>query len=358
MDIQDFITRDESIMYYLCGYSADNAIFMRFGSELKFITDARYSIEAHELCRKNIALEIIECSDLLKEAKQQIMANNIKKLCFDPMRMCVEEYYGLKDIVTLIPAPNFTQLMRIQKTAEEIEILRQAQQINLQAIHSFGQYAARHGAGKSEQFLWYKISDILCNFGQYPLSFEPIVGIEGNAAKPHALPSSTTFLKNGDTLLLDCGLKYRNYCADCTRTALFYNDMLTFQKEQDFMILENAENKDGLSAKEKQKIYDIVKTAQMQTIEKLRAGMSGREIDSIARNVIDKGGYGKYFTHSTGHGIGLDIHEMPFISRRSETIIEDGMVFSIEPGIYIPQTFGVRIEDLVVIQNGRAVILE
>lgn len=358
MDIKDFITRDESTMYYLCGYSADNAILIRFGSELKFITDARYSTEANELCKKNIALEIIECSDLLREAKQQIMSNNIKTLCFDPMRMCVEEYYGLKDMVELIPSPNFTQLMRMQKKDEEIAILRQAQQINLQAIHTFGQYVARQGLGKSEQFLWYKISDILGNFGQYPLSFEPIVGIEGNAAKPHALPSATTFLKNGDTLLLDCGLKYRRYCADCTRTALFYNDTLAFQKEQNFIILENANNKDRLSANEKQKIYDIVKKAQIDTIEKIRAGMSGKEIDSIARNVIEDCGYGKYFTHSTGHGIGLDIHEMPFISRRSETIIENGMVFSIEPGIYIPQIFGVRIEDLVVIQNGRAVILE
>lgn len=358
MDIQDFITRDESIMYYLCGYSADNAIFMRFGSELKFITDARYSTEAHELCKKNIALEIIECNDLLREAKQQITTNNIKTLCFDPIRMCVEEYYGLKDIVALIPTPNFTQIMRIQKTDEEIAILQQAQKTNIHAMHAFSQYVAKHGVGKSEQFLWYKISDILGNFGKYPLSFEPIVGIEGNAAKPHALPSATTFLKNGNTLLLDCGIKYQRYCADCTRTALFYNDALTFQKEQNFMVLENSENKSKLSANEKQKIYDIVKKAQTNTIENIRAGMSGKEIDSIARGVIDKSGYGKYFTHSTGHGIGLDIHEMPFISRRSETIIEDGMVFSIEPGIYIPQTFGVRIEDLVVIQNGKAVILE
>lgn len=351
--MQDFITRDESIMYYLCGYSADNAIFMRFGNELKFITDARYSTEANELCRKD-SLEIIECGDLLGEARRQIMANRIKTLCFDPMRMCVEEYYALKDMVELMPTPNFTQLMRMQKTDEEIEILRQAQNLNLKAMHDFSQYVAKQGMGKSEQFLWYKISDMLGNFGKYTLSFEPIVGIEGNAAKPHALPSCETFLQNGNTLLLDCGLKYRRYCADCTRTAFFYNDTLSFQKEQKFL---DDKIQSKLSATEKQKIYDIVKKAQINTIEKIRVGMSGKEIDSIARNIIDNSGYGKYFTHSTGHGIGLDIHEMPFISRRSETIVEENMVFSIEPGIYIPQTFGVRIEDLVVIKNGKAEIL-
>ena len=357
MEVKDFITHDESIMYYLCGYSADSAILMRFGSEFKFITDARYSTEANELCKKNIALEIIESSDLLGEAKRQITQHNIKNLSFDPMRMCVEEYHSLKDIVSLAPMPNFTQIMRMKKSDEELKILQQAQILNLEAIHAFSEYVSKEGKEKSEKFLWYKIADTLSNYGQYPLSFEPIVGIEGNAAKPHALPSDTTFLQNGDTLLLDCGLKYKRYCADCTRTALFFDDSIIFQKDQDFMVLDESTNKDRLSTHEKQKIYDLVKKAQITTIENLRSGMSGKEIDSIARDIIEKGGYGKYFTHSTGHGIGLDIHEMPFISRRSETIIEDGMVFSIEPGIYIPQTFGVRVEDLVVIKQGRAVVL-
>ena len=99
----------------------------------------------------------------------------------------------------------------------------------------------------------------MSNYGQYPLSFEPIVGIEGNAAKPHALPSDTTFLQNGDTLLLDCGLKYKRYCADCTRTALFFDDSIIFQKDQDFMVLDESTNKDRLSIHEKQKIYDLSK---------------------------------------------------------------------------------------------------
>ena len=97
--------------------------------------------------------------------------------------------------------------------------------------------------------------------------------------------------------------------------------------------------------------------AQEFCIENLRAGMSGKQVDALARGVIEKEGFGEYFSHSTGHGIGLDIHEQPFISARSETIIEDGMVFSIEPGIYIPQYYGVRIEDLVVVKNGRAWVL-
>ncbi len=359
MQTQDYITRDESAMYYECGYSADNAILLRFGNELKFITDARYSAEAKELSKKQSNLEIIESRDLRKEALRQITQNHIKTLRFDPMRMCVEEYLALKDSVVLESQPNFTQLMRIKKTQEEIDILRQSQKLNLQAFETFAHYITQEGMGKNEKFLWYKIADILQNYGEYPLSFDPIVGINGNAAKPHALPSSNTILQNGDTLLLDCGLRYKRYCSDCTRTAFFINNTLHFDKEQ---LFDNTQciqdSKNTITVREKQKIYDIVKKAQTQTIQNLRAGMSGKEIDSIARNIINESGYGRYFLHSTGHGIGLDIHEMPFISQKSDTIIEDGMVFSIEPGIYLDGVFGVRIEDLVVVKNGRAEILE
>lgn len=358
----DFITRDESAMYYECGYSADNAIYLRLGSEAKFITDARYSSEAREICA-NKTTEIIESNDLIKTTIEILQKNHIKKLTFDPMRMNVSDFNALNSYVKLESNANFTQKMRIVKTDSEIEILRQAQRLNLAAFRAFANFIATQGVGKSEKFLHYKISDILCDFGKYPLSFEPIVGINGNAAKPHALPSETSILRDNDSILLDCGLKYKRYCADCTRTGAFMNGDFNFDKRQDFGRLESSLDSKGasisqISQNEKQKIYDIVLKAQESAINGLCAGMSGREIDALARDVIETAGYGEYFVHSTGHGIGLDIHEMPFISRRSESIIQDGMVFSIEPGIYLPGIFGVRIEDLVVVKNGRAQILE
>jgi Xaa-Pro aminopeptidase len=110
-------------------------------------------------------------------------------------------------------------------------------------------------------------------------------------------------------------------------------------------------------SKKIQKAYDTVLKAHDKAIKKARSGMSAKEIDAIARGVIDKAGFGKYFVHSTGHGVGLDIHEMPYISTKSDTIIQDGMVYTIEPGIYIEGEFGIRIEDMVVMQNGKAVVL-
>jgi len=147
-------------------------------------------------------------------------------------------------------------------------------------------------------------------------------------------------------LLFDGGIKYKRYCSD--RTVTFGNnlDMVsTIQREQKF------------KKKKYQKIYDIVRKAQEQTIKKARVGMKASDIDKIGRDIITKAGYGKYFVHSTGHGVGLDIHEYPNISTRSDVIIEPNMVFTVEPGIYLPNEFGVRIEDTLVMEDKKAKIL-
>jgi len=179
--------------------------------------------------------------------------------------------------------------------------------------------------------------------GKYELSFEPIVAINENASKPHALPTAK-ILNRGDLLLVDAGLKYKRYCSDRTRTVNL-KSKFSFKTEQKF------------KNKMMQKAYDTVLKAHDKAIEMARSGMRADEIDKIGRDIITKAGFGKYFVHSTGHGVGLDIHEMPYISSNSKTTIEDGMVFTIEPGIYIPNKFGIRIEDMVAMVEGRAIIL-
>jgi len=180
--------------------------------------------------------------------------------------------------------------------------------------------------------------------GKLDLSFDPIIAINENAAKPHALPTSKK-LKKDDLILVDAGVKYKRYCSDrtCVTSANF--EKLSFKREQKFR------------NKKHQKIYDLVYKAQLNAIENARVGMKACSIDALTRDVIEKAGYGKYFIHSTGHGVGLDIHEFPNINSKSDVIIEDNMVFTIEPGIYLPKEFGVRIEDTVVMKNGKAVIL-
>ncbi|BEG58191.1 Proline peptidase PepQ [Helicobacter sp. NHP21005] len=334
-------TTDENAQYFACGYSCDHAIFLELEDGAFFITDARYTLEA----RTNIQnAEVVEASDLWQAMIEKV-PNTLKELYFDPAQLSVQAYGRLQSALPdlkLVGRADYHRKQRIVKTPEQVALLKKAQELNKGAFDAFAKYLHTAHA-PSEHFLQFKVKEFLTHSGEFSLSFEPIVAVNANAAKPHALPSKDP-LAEGDLLLVDVGLKYERYCADCTRTAQFREGFGFFKKQ-------------SFKDKELQKIYDVVRKAQEFAIKNLRAGMTGKEIDSLARGVIDKAGYGAYFAHSTGHGIGLDIHELPFISQRSETIIEEGMVFSIEPGIYLPGKYGVRIEDLVVVQGSRAVVL-
>ncbi|WP_104712688.1 M24 family metallopeptidase [Helicobacter cetorum] len=351
---QSHFTLDENAMFFECAYSCDNALFLQLEERAFFITDSRYTQEARENIKPKDgkSVEVIETSDLVSKALELIQKSSVKKLFFDPNFVNLQTYKRLESVINgkviLEGIVNYHRQKRIIKTSHELELLKKSQALNVEAFDNFAKYVKTiFGQEKSlsERFLQHKVKDFLTRDGLYNLSFEPILAFNANASKPHALPSAKDFLNNEDSFLLDMGIKYERYCSDRTRTAFFDSKNFNFQKEQTF--------KD----KERQKIYDIVKKAQENAITNIRAGMTGKEADNLARKVIEEQGYGKYFTHSTGHGIGLDIHELPFISPRSETILEEGMVFSIEPGIYIPGFFGVRIEDLVVIKNSKAEVI-
>lgn len=345
--MENFIIKDENALYFETHYSCDNAIFLAIGEKGYFITDGRYATEAKENIKNTkYAIEILISHDLIRTARTILKKHEKATFIFNPQEFSLHFYEkltnGLKAHFT--PKPNFHQEKRICKTQEEIALIEHSQKLNIKAFDKFAAWISKNGKDQSEAFLHFKSQAFLTKKGKYDLSFNPIVGINANAAKPHALPSSD-LLRKGDLLLLDAGMKYQRYCSDRTRTGYFGKNGLNFQKEQRF--------KD----KTLQKIYDIILKAQETAIKHAKAGMLACEIDALARNVIEKAGYGKYFVHSTGHGIGLDIHELPVISPRSKTRIEEGMVFSIEPGIYIPDKYGVRIEDLVTIDNKGARIL-
>lgn len=332
-----FITTNESAMLYECGFSCDNAILFKHKNEGFFITDSRYSLEAKEKSHKNI--EVVESSDLPKSLLK--LAKNAKNIIFDNTQISVDFYNQIKSL-SLKPAPNFHQQKRIVKGDSEIALIQKSQHFNKKAFKKFAKFLSKNGKNCSEKNLHFYARKILENSGDNALSFNPIVALNANAAKPHALPCEKPLL-NGDLVLFDAGVKYENYCSDMTRTA-FFDKSLNFKKSQNF-------------PQKMQKIYDIVLKAQEIAIKHARSGMKAREIDALARDFIAKKGYGANFTHSLGHGVGLDIHELPRISTKSEGTITDGMVFSIEPGIYLAGEFGVRIEDLVVMKNGRAEIL-
>ncbi len=338
----NFMLKDENAIYYECGYSCDNALYLRLGKEAFFITDSRYTIDAQEHVR---GAQVVIERDLYTKAAQILKKAKVKKVIFDPKEWSVAGFEVLisKTKVHFKPEPDFSHKKRIIKRDEELQIIAKAAKLGAKAFKAFAKEIGKEGFGKDEFALTYMAKGALSGYGKYDISFDPIVAINGNAAKPHATPTKKR-LKEGDLLLVDAGLKYKRYCSDRTRT-VFAEKGFVFKSKQTF------------GKKKIQKAYDTVLKAHDNAIAKARSGMKAKEVDALTRDLIEKAGFGKYYVHSTGHGVGLDIHEMPYIASKSETVIEDSMVFTIEPGIYIPGEFGIRIEDMVAMVDGRAKVL-
>ena len=341
--MKNFILQNENAIYFECKFSCDNVIFLNLEKDKFFITDSRYTTEAKEYAKK---CEVVESSNLIETAKEILKKNKIKKIHFDPNDFTYATYTKLSENIKtqFVEKPNFSKQKRIIKSDKEIDLLKKAAEAGRVGFKELAKFIRKNGFNQTEQFLFFKAFEKMTQSGKLDISFEPIVAINENAAKPHALPTSKK-LKLNDLILVDAGIKYKRYCSDRTCTSVVDFEKFSFKREQKF---KNEKH---------QKIYDIVLKAQLNAIENARTGMKASEIDKLTRDVVEKAGYGKYFIHSTGHGVGLDIHEFPFINSKSDVIIEDNMVFTIEPGIYLPNEFGVRIEDTIVMQKGKAVIL-
>jgi len=338
----NYMLKDENAIYYECGYSCDNALYIRLGSEAFFITDSRYTVDAKEHV---LHAKVVIDRDLYGKAAKILKKHKVKKIIFDPKEWTVAGFEKISQNLKLKfkPVLDFSHTKRIIKSDEELKIIAKAAKLGAKAFRHLAKEFRKNGFGKDEYTLTHMAKGILGDFGKYELSFDPIVAINKNAAKPHATPTHTILEKN-DLLLVDAGLKYKRYCSDRTRTIQADRYMM-FDTHQQF------------KRKKIQKAYDTVLKAHDNAIAKARSGMKAKKVDALTRDIIGKAGFGEYYVHSTGHGVGLDIHEMPYISTKSDTIIEDGMVYTIEPGIYIPNEFGIRIEDMVAMVDGKAKVL-
>ena len=233
----------------------------------------------------------------------------------------------LKIIGTVSVFQNITPLiskLRMKKDSEEIELMQASSIINDSSMEKVISVIPEM---LPEKYLAKAIKNIFEREGADEVSFEPIVAYGKNASDPHHIPQNTK-IKDGEPVLIDMGCIKNHYCSDMTRTVFFGKPVETLKN-----------------------IYQIVLEANLKAIEKVKPGVVSFEIDDAARSVINQKGYGQYFIHRTGHGVGLEIHEMPYISSNSQIILETGMIFSIEPGIYLPGVGGVRIEDLVLVTN-------
>lgn len=220
--------------------------------------------------------------------------------------------------------------VRMIKDSKELELMREASRVNDMAMEELVRLIPNN---YPEKKLCKLLVDIYEKHDTYRFSFNPSVCYGLNAAEPHHEPDNST-VDEGDSVILDIGGRTNMYCSDMTRTVFYKNP------------------KDEYKG-----IYNIVLEANLKAIDTVKPGVRLCDIDNSAREIIKKAGYGKYFTHRIGHNIGIDLHEFPDVSGTNEMIAEKGMVFSIEPGIYLPGKCGVRIEDLVVVTDNGCEVL-
>lgn len=220
--------------------------------------------------------------------------------------------------------------LRLIKNKEERALLREASHI---ADRVAGEIPRHIKPGMSEKNVKEVLERLLIEYGGEELAFQTIVASGPNSANPH-YADSNRIIESQDLLVLDFGCRYKGYCSDISRT-VFVGEPTPLQQE----------------------IYAIVSKANASGKAAVRAGVSAHSVDRAARSVIEAAGYGSCFVNRTGHGVGIAVHEAPYIKEGNEQLLQNGMVFSIEPGIYIPGQFGMRIEDLVLIEHGEAVVL-
>lgn len=320
------ITNKTNILY-LSGFSGSGYLVLR-GKKGFLFTDSRYKILAEKTLSRGF--KTVDTTDGFDDAWRNFLKKtHTCSVGIEGNYVTLRFFKQLKKLsgkVKLIDIKDELDKKRIIKRSAELKNIKYAQKI---AEKVFAALKKSLKPGMNEKQIAWKIKILAHEFGAECMAFHPIVAINEGSACPHH-KNSDKKLKRGDLILIDMGVKFRGYCSDMTR--------MIFTKQP---------------TEEQKKIYELVLEAQINTIKKLRAGISGKKADAFARRVIKRAGYEKYFGHALGHGVGLDIHELPNLSQKYVEKIPAGCILTVEPGIYLPGKFGVRIEDMVLIgKNG------
>jgi len=308
---------------YLTGFSGSEGYLLVGKDENLLLVDSRYVTQAHEETR-GCRVSLLDNGGI-KGVAAQISAMGLRRLGFESQGISVALFEQLQEglrQVELVPLKDELEPLRGSKTDEEIAVIRQAIKIAEEAWKTVLEMVTP-GAQEAEVAL--ELEYRMKKGGAEGASFDCIVASGPRAALPHAQPTSRP-IEEGDFLLFDFGSRYRGYCSDETCTVAV-----------------------GRATEEQRRIYGIVKDAHDRAIAQVKPGARLAAIDAAAREFIDQAGHGKHFGHGTGHGVGLAVHEWPVVGKNSQDVAEQGMVFTIEPGIYIPGWGGVRIEDMVLV---------
>lgn len=330
-DVEAVLINKRENYFYLSGFTGTFAHLVISQDDAYLITDFRYTEQARNQAS---AYKVVECSGNSIDALNEIINKiGIKKIGFEENYLTYQiftEYKNRFSASDFLPFGKEIGELRVIKDEVEIASIKKAVEI---ADEAFTHILKLIKPGVREIEIAAEIEYHMKKLGASGPSFDTIVASGKRAAMPHGVASEKV-IEMGDIITLDYGCIYNNYCSDMTRTVFL-----------------------GEPDKELIKIYEIVKRAQFQALASAHRGLKGKDIDSIARSIISESGYGANFGHSLGHGVGIEIHEEPRLSVRGEVVMENGMVVTVEPGIYVEDLGGVRIEDMIVINDQKPDVL-
>jgi Xaa-Pro aminopeptidase len=318
---------------YLTGFTGSHGLALLVGESAsarigghRFLTDFRYRTQSTEQVPDAFEREIV--SGELLEALAALLADTDGRLGFDEAHLTVRGHRRLRELLAqgweLVPCAGAVERLRAVKEAGEVERIRAAAELADEALEGLLQGGL---VGRTERDVAIELESRMRRLGAEAPSFPSIVAAGPHGALPHAAPRDEQIPR--DVLVtIDWGALHEGYCSDCTRTYA---------------------TGEAISG-EAREVYELVLSAQEQALAAVKAGPSGREVDGVARAVIEAAGHGEHFGHGLGHGVGMEIHERPRLSRTAgEEPLRAGNVVTVEPGIYLPGRLGVRIEDLVVV---------
>lgn len=339
MKLDVVIITDGYNMHYLTGYTGHTGCMLIFSKEQYILTDSRYTEQV------GIETEGIKCIDIGLDGYAtticRLMSNYFEKeinsvdkvihIGFENNHISYREYKAFADEfekhfgdrAVMCELKDRVSELRMVKDDAEIKYISKAESIGDEAFTHILEYIK---PGMTEKDIALELEYTMKKLGADGLSFDTIVASGHNSSLPHAVPTERR-IEDGDFVTMDFGCIYKGYCSDMTRTVFIGREVDECKK----------------------RVYDIVLNSQMQSMKLIKSGVRCSDIDAVARKIITDAGYGDYFGHGLGHSVGLYIHEEPRFSAKCDTILKEGMVLTVEPGIYLPGRFGVRIEDVVVV---------
>ena len=330
--VDALLVSKEANVSYLCDYPCRDSYLLVHPKETIFITDFRYTEEA----KKNIpGVSVFQYDNLFKDTAALARKLKVRKLGFEAKDLNFAEYSKIKSYLgpkaKLKDTFNIVETLRQIKGDQEINLIRQAIKITAQTFEFIRKFLK---PGVKELEIAAEIERFIRYQGAKMSAFNILIASGPNSSLPHALISSRK-IRPGEPILIDIGVDINGYKSDLTRV-FFLDKIPTIQR----------------------RIYGIIQEAQGLAIAAVKPGIIIADIDSAGRKHIEEQGFGRYFGHSLGHGIGLEVHEEPSISSKNKAQhLEEGMVFTIEPGIYLPGKFGIRLEDIVLVTKKGAEVL-